>query len=120
MRYARAVRRATTGIEIQLPPPISRQLRHRFNEPLPVESARQVPILSVLERIGIGHVRKVGREYVALCPFHDDSRPSLRIDAERGLWYCDPCGTGGDGIDLWQRIRRIPFRRVIEELSEAL
>ena len=115
VRYAKAVRRSTTGIEIQLPPPVSPQLLRRFNEPLPVESARQVPILSVLERIGIGHVRKVGREYVSLCPFHDDSHPSFRVNAERGLWYCDPCGIGGDAINLIMRVRGCSFSNAVLE-----
>jgi hypothetical protein len=46
-------------------------------------------------------IDKVGsREPVAVCPFHDDRHPSLRVNLDRGVWFCDPCGTGGDLFDL--------------------
>lgn len=43
---------------------------------------------------------KQGSEYYAKCPFHNDgSRPNFRVDTQKNLWTCDPCGKGGSVID---------------------
>lgn len=40
-----------------------------------------------------------GRWRSALCPFHDDSDPSMRVNTETGAWVCMSCGTkGGDAL----------------------
>ena len=41
-------------------------------------------------------LRRQGRGYVALCPWHDDSRPSLQVNPERQSFKCWVCDIGGD------------------------
>lgn len=41
---------------------------------------------------------------MALCPFHDDTNPSLSIDIKTGLWYCFGCGESGT---VWQFAKRL-------------
>lgn len=43
-------------------------------------------------------VIKKGKDYVALCPFHDDSNPSMMISVSRQIFKCFVCGKGGDAI----------------------
>lgn len=43
--------------------------------------------------------KKQGNEWVALCPEHDDHNPSLRINEEKRVYYCDVCGWGGAFYD---------------------
>ena len=44
---------------------------------------------------------KVSRnEAKTLCPLHSDTNPSLRVNIEKGVWFCDPCGKGGDLFQL--------------------
>src|ERR1700693_1892117 len=39
-------------------------------------------------------------ELYAHCPVHVDRKASSRVNLEKGSWYCDPCGRGGDAISL--------------------
>lgn len=92
----------------------------RWREPLPVEDARAADILAVAARLGLGEPRKAGRnEYRVRCPFHDDKDPSLTLTADAGLWYCFPCGLGGDVIELFRRVRGVPFADAVRELAAA-
>lgn len=63
----------------------------------------RIEINSLKERIDLVRVvshylslEKKGNAYMALCPFHDDRHPSLRIDPQKGLYHCFSCGAGGD------------------------
>ena len=63
----------------------------------------RIEINSLKERIDLVRVvdhylslEKKGYVYMALCPFHDDRHPSLRVDPEKGLYHCFSCGAGGD------------------------
>jgi DNA primase len=66
----------------------------------PIEAAKEaVPILDLAERLSGPGVRR-GREIAFRCPLHDDHDPSLRVDPEKRVWFCDPCLVGGDVIEL--------------------
>ncbi len=51
------------------------------------------PIHEVIQAIS-GHVMQSGVNYVANCPFHDDSNPSLMIKSDTNTWFCNGCGAG--------------------------
>jgi len=66
----------------------------------PIDAAKEaVRVEELAERLTGPGVRR-GREVFFRCPLHDDHNPSLRVDAERGVWYCDPCAVGGDVVEL--------------------
>jgi DNA primase len=48
---------------------------------------------------------------------HDDQRPSLSVNAKSGLWYCPVCAIGGDGIELWRRVRGLSFADAVKEVA---
>jgi DNA primase len=59
---------------------------------------REVSIQRLAEARGI-KLRRVGKELIGLCPFHDDRHPSLNIDPAANVWHCKgACGEGGDVI----------------------
>src|SRR5437667_10552365 len=64
-----------------------------------------------LVELASAHVslKKAGRHYKGLCPFHQEKTPSFHIDRERGLWHCFGCGEGGDIFDVVMRVCSLPF-----------
>jgi hypothetical protein len=76
------------------------------------------PIVPHLERQGFTITRK-GKESFTLCPFHDDHHPSMRVNAEKGTWYCDPCGIGGSVIDFEMRRRSMSAGDVLKLLDTS-
>jgi DNA primase len=66
------------------------------------EAKRVVPVPDLAEKLSGAPGVKRGRELVYICPLHDDHNPSLRVDPERGVWFCDPCLVGGDVVELYR------------------
>jgi len=73
--------------------------------------------LEVVQRLGLGTPVRRGGEFAVRCPLHDDGVPSLRLNPEKQLWYCHPCGVGGDALQLLMRVRRIEFAEAVRELA---
>lgn len=61
-----------------------------------------------------------GREFVALCPFHDDHNPSLTIDPSRNTYKCWSCGEGGDCFSYVMKMEGLGFREALELLAERI
>lgn len=59
-----------------------------------------------------------GREYVGLCPFHDDSRPSMRVSPAKQIFKCFACGAGGDVFSFIEKYHNMEFRESLEYLAE--
>lgn len=54
----------------------------------------------------------------AICPFHDDTRPSLRVNVERGGWRCMACGArGGDVLALHMKRTGMDFKQALHDLG---
>jgi hypothetical protein len=83
---------------------------------LVVEQAREMPIEQLMRREGFELVRR-GREWAMCCPFHDDQRPSLRLNVEKGTWYCDVCGVGGDSIEFMMRWQGLAFTEAVRQVA---
>jgi len=61
--------------------------------------------------------RRGGREYVALCPFHDDHTPSLTVSPERQSYKCWVCDEGGDCFSWVIKTDMVGFREALETLA---
>jgi DNA primase len=62
-------------------------------------------------------LRKVGRRWVGLCPFHMEKTPSLSINAEDGFFHCFGCGKGGDVITFLRELEHLDFVEAVEKLA---
>ncbi len=59
-----------------------------------------------------------GREYVGLCPFHDDRNPSMCVIPAKQIFHCFVCGTGGDVFTFIQKYHTMGFREALEFLAQ--
>lgn len=63
-------------------------------------------------------VTKKGKNYIAKCPFHDDTNPSMSISPERKMFKCFVCGTGGSAITFVQKYLHISFPEAMRKVAE--
>lgn len=61
---------------------------------------------------------KKGRNFVGLCPFHDDSNPSFTVSPEKQFCKCFVCGVGGTAINFVQRYEKITFAEAIKKVAD--
>ncbi|MEB3172249.1 MAG: DNA primase, partial [Cyanobacteriota bacterium] len=62
-------------------------------------------------------LKKKGREFVGICPFHDDKSPSMTVSPAKQFYYCFSCGAGGNAIKFLMELQRISFSEVVLELA---
>tara|TARA_Y100001968_G_scaffold73671_1_gene65117 strand:+ start:9788 stop:11842 length:2055 start_codon:yes stop_codon:yes gene_type:complete len=62
-------------------------------------------------------LKKRGKEFVGICPFHDDSKPSLTVSPSKQFYYCFSCGAGGNSIKFLMEFQRQSFGDVVLELA---
>ncbi|NEN94492.1 MAG: DNA primase [Moorea sp. SIO3I7] len=63
-------------------------------------------------------MRKRGKEYIGLCPFHDEKTPSFTVSPSKQLYYCFGCQTGGDSIKFLMEIGKQSFCDVVLDLAQ--
>jgi DNA primase len=80
------------------------QLRNRL--PLSVVVARHLSI------------KKKGREFSGLCPFHNEKSPSFTINDEKEFYYCFGCGARGDHVNFIMNKLNVPFMESVTYLAE--
>ena len=63
-------------------------------------------------------LRRAGRGFVALCPWHDDTRPSLQVNPERQSFKCWVCDIGGDIFSFLMKIEGVSFPEALAMLAD--
>ncbi len=58
-----------------------------------------------------------GREYLGLCPFHNEKTPSFTVNEAKGFYHCFGCGAHGDIIKFEMEANNLPFMDTLEKLS---
>ena len=62
-------------------------------------------------------LRRVGRNWVGLCPFHAERTPSFNVREETGRYKCFGCGAAGDVFTFVQEIEHVDFVTAVEQLA---
>ena len=63
-------------------------------------------------------LKKAGRNYSGLCPFHSEKTPSFTVNEEKGIFYCFGCQAGGDVFKFLMLYDGLTFPESIERLAE--
>jgi len=64
------------------------------------------------------HLKKAGRNFVGLCPFHAEKDPSFTVNPERQTFHCFGCKKGGDIFDFWMEYHGTTFKEALHDLGE--
>lgn len=83
-----------------------------------IESIKQsYDLVAFLQSQGLSLTKK-GRNYVGLCPFHQETHPSFTVNPKRQLWHCFGCGEAGDVIGFVTKAQGIGFREAVQKLAK--
>jgi DNA primase len=87
---------------------------------IPAEAIRDIRdrinlVELISETVGL---RKRGRNYLGLCPFHTENTPSFTVSEDRGFFHCFGCGASGDPFAWLMRTEQATFPEAVRRLAE--
>lgn len=65
-------------------------------------------------------LEKKGKDYVAVCPFHDDHDPSMRVSTDKQIYKCFVCGAGGNVFTFIQNYEKVPFVSAVQKVADLI
>ncbi len=110
-----AVHRVVAGASRRAPSGHPSGLPAGLLTPAVLESVRERA--QITDLFGPAELKKVGREFVARCPWHDDRHPSLSVSPTRNRVHCFVCGKGTDAIGWLQDRQGLSFQEAVLELA---
>ena len=66
------------------------------------------------------HLKKSGRNFVGLCPFHTEKTPSFNVNIEKQIYHCFGCGEGGNAITFLMQHENLTFPEAARTLAREL
>lgn len=81
------------------------------------EIKERLDIVSVVQEY-VPSLKKSGRNYFGLCPFHQEKSPSFSVNSELGMFKCFGCGEGGDVIKFLEKIEGLDFPHALENAAK--
>jgi DNA primase len=86
---------------------------------------KQEQISQIRERASIVEIvsdyvtlKKAGRNYLGICPFHSEKTPSFTVSEEKGIFHCFGCNTGGGVFQFLMRIDQLSFPEAVERVAK--
>lgn len=78
----------------------------------------RIDILDVIEpRVKL---RKTGKNYSGLCPFHQEKSPSFTVQPDKQFYYCFGCGAGGNALGFVMNFENMEFVEAVETLAKSI
>lgn len=86
---------------------------------IPEEVIQQVQEKTdILDLIGqYVHLKKTGRNYFGLCPFHSEKSPSFAVHPEKRLFHCYGCGESGNVFTFLMKLEGLEFPEAVRLLA---
>jgi len=86
------------------------------NQDVLLEIKNRLDIIDVVSEHVV--LKKSGKNYWGLCPFHKEKSPSFSVNPDKGIYKCFGCGEGGDPISFLMKVNNESFFEVISELAQ--
>jgi len=114
------IKQAERRLRARRPRPLSGigqtdDFRHRF------DAMRCADIVEAIQTLGVP-LRRRGREWWGVCPFHEERTPSFAVNAEKGVWHCHGCQRGGNLVTFVmerQHLNAVEALCFLEHLVDA-
>ncbi len=82
------------------------------------EIKKKIDIVSLIGQYA--QLKKAGRNFKALCPFHQEKTASFIVSPDRQIWHCfGSCGDGGDVIKFLMKLEGLTFTEAVRELANS-
>ena len=88
----------------------------RYSDSIIEEVRQSNDIIEVISQYV--HLKRKGRSYFGLCPFHNEKSPSFSVSPDKQIFHCFGCGVGGNVITFISKIEGLGFQETIEVLAE--
>ena len=69
---------------------------------------------------GFVQLRKRGKNFIGLCPFHQEKTPSFTVSEDKQIYHCFGCGNGGNVFKFLMEFKNISFVEAVEEVADHL
>jgi DNA primase len=83
-------------------------------EDLKFKIKEEIPISSIIGNYV--SIKRQGSSQVSVCPFHQDTKPSMNINDSRKIFKCFACGAAGDAIGFVMKFKNIDFIEALKEI----
>ncbi len=89
-------------------------------EAIPEEKINEIrEKASILEVVSdFVSLKKAGKNYLGLCPFHSERTPSFTVNEEKGIFHCFGCGVGGNVFNFLMRTGQLSFPEAVKNLAQ--
>jgi DNA primase len=93
---------------------------HLANGFFPEEKVSEIRDRSSILEVVSDYVtlKKTGKNYKGLCPFHSEKTPSFMVNEEKQIFHCFGCGEGGDVFTFLMKVGQFSFPQAVEELAK--
>lgn len=78
----------------------------------------EIPISDLIQRYGTPLTRK-STGHVGICPFHNDTKPSMSVSNDKGIFKCFACGAGTSHFDFVMMHKNMSFIEALKDISET-
>ena len=65
-------------------------------------------------------LKKQGRNYIGLCPFHGENTPSFSVSSDKQVYHCFGCGAGGNVFSFLMEIEGVSFQEAAFKLADKV